>query len=61
MPKNDFEPRLANQSIGYFSERVTDLTSKDVTPYKDLIGKWNLRKKNPEKNFLNRLNQLPFG
>ena len=38
MPENDFEPRLANQSIGYFSERVTDLTSKDVTPYKDLIG-----------------------
>ena len=23
MPKNNFEPRVANQSIGYFSERIT--------------------------------------
>lgn len=49
MPQNNFEPREANQSIGYFSERITDLSSKDITPYKDLIGKWNLRKKNPNE------------
>ena len=42
MPENDFEPRIANQSIGYFSEKITDLSSTDVTPYKDLIGKWTL-------------------
>ena len=60
MPKNDFEPRLANQSIGYFSERVTDLTSKDVTPYKDLIGKWNLRKKNPEEALSEPVKPITF-
>ena len=60
MPKNDFEPRLANQSIGYFSERVTDLTSKDVTPYKDLIGKWNLRKKNPEEELSEPVKPITF-
>ena len=60
MPKNDFEPRLANQSIGYFSERVTDLTSKDVTPYKDLIGKWNLKKKNPEEELSEPVKPITF-
>ena len=60
MPNNDFEPRLANQSIGYFSERITDLTSKDVTPYKDLIGKWNLRKKNPEKDLSEPIKPITF-
>ncbi len=60
MPKNDFEPRLANQSIGYFSERVTDLTSKDVTPYKDLIGKWNLRKKNPDEELSEPVKPITF-
>ena len=49
MPDNNFEPRIADQSIGYFSDRVTDLSSKDVTPYMDLIGKWDLQKKEPEK------------
>ena len=60
MPKNDFEPRLANKSIGYFSERITDLTSKDVTTYKDLIGKWNLRKKNPEEDLSEPIKPITF-
>ena len=33
MPENDFEPRLADQRVGYFTERITDLTSVDLTPY----------------------------
>ena len=49
IPKNDFQPRLVNQSVGYFSDRITDLTSKDATPYGDLISKWNLKKKYPSK------------
>mgnify|MGYP001316998585 CR=1 FL=1 len=49
MPSNKFEPRLADQRIGYFTTRVTDLTSTDITPYADLIHKWNLVKKFPEE------------
>ena len=49
IPKNDFQPRLVNQSVGYFSDRITDLTSKDATPYGDLISKWHLKKKYPSK------------
>ena len=48
MPKNNFEPRMADQSIGYFSEKITDLSTDDATPYLDLIHKWDLQKKNPE-------------
>jgi len=46
MPKNNFIPRLDDQRIGYFTERITDLSSKDATPYADLINKWDLQKKN---------------
>jgi hypothetical protein len=48
MPKNNFEPRMADQSIGYFSEKITDLSTDDATPYLDLIHKWDLQKKDPE-------------
>ena len=60
MPNNDFEPRIANQSIGYFSDRVTNLTSTEVTPYQDLIGKWNLKKKNPEKDLSEPIKPITF-
>ena len=60
MPQNDFEPRIANQSIGYFSDRVTDLTSTEVTPYQDLIGKWNLQKKYPEKELSEPIEPITF-
>ena len=60
MPQNNFEPRIEDQSIGYFSDRVTDLSSKDVTPYKDLIGKWDLQKKNPEKDLSEPIKPIVF-
>ena len=60
MPDNDFEPRIADQSIGYFSDRVTDLSSKDVTPYMDLIGKWDLQKKDPEMTLSEPVKPIVF-
>ncbi len=53
-------PRIANQSIGYFSDRVTNLTSTEVTPYLDLIGKWNLQKKYPEKDISEPIKPITF-
>ena len=44
-PENNFEPRIENQKIGFFSERKTNLSSTDITPYEDLINKWHLEKK----------------
>jgi len=51
MPENDFEPRLADQRVGYFTDRITNLTSKDLTPYGDLINKWDLQKKIQKRNY----------
>ena len=60
MPENNFEPRIEDQSIGYFSDRVTNLSSKDVTPYVDLIGKWDLQKKDPDKKLSEPIKPIVF-
>ena len=48
-PENNFETRVENQRIGFFSERKTNLSSTDITPYEDLINKWHLEKKDKNK------------
>ncbi|SFD40520.1 zinc-dependent metalloprotease [Algibacter pectinivorans] len=48
MPENNFEPRFDDPRVGYFTTEITDQTSTSVTPYRDLINRWNLVKKNPE-------------
>lgn len=47
-PDNDFTPRRDDPRVGYFMTEVTDLTSASVTPYKDVIRRWHLVKKNPD-------------
>ncbi len=48
MPDDKFEPRVADQRIGYFSEKVTDLSTYDSNNARDLMNRWRLIKKNPE-------------
>lgn len=47
MPVNDFKPRFDDPRIGYFSTQVTDMTSIEPTPYRDVIHRWNLVKQKP--------------
>lgn len=47
MPDDDFTPRRDDARVGYFTEQVTDLTSDSWAPYRDVINKWNLVKKDP--------------
>jgi hypothetical protein len=47
LPDNDFQPRFDDPRVGYFGEKVTDLTSNSATPYRDLITRWNLVKQDP--------------
>jgi len=47
MPENDFQPRFDDPRVGYFLSRQTDLTSTQVVPYRDMITRWNLVKKDP--------------
>ena len=47
VPDDGFEPRLDDPRIGYFMSRVTDLTSHAPAPYRDVIHRWHLVKKDP--------------
>ncbi|HET6565524.1 MAG TPA: DUF5117 domain-containing protein, partial [Xanthomonadales bacterium] len=47
VPDNDYQPRRDDPRIGYFSNEITDLTSTEAAPYRDLITRWNLVKKEP--------------
>ena len=48
VPNNDYQPRIDDPRVGFFLEYVTDLTSDSHTPYRDLIIRWDLRKKDPD-------------
>jgi len=48
MPDNDFEPRFADPRVGYFTTEKDDQVSTSATPYRDLVHRWNLEKKDPE-------------
>ncbi|MDZ7682125.1 MAG: zinc-dependent metalloprotease [Fodinibius sp.] len=48
MPKNGYQPRMADPRVGYFTTQIDNLTSTSHTPYRDLIQRWNLEKKNPD-------------
>lgn len=45
MPDNDFEPRLDDPRVGYFTHQINDQTTTGSTPYRDLINRWHLKKK----------------
>ncbi len=47
MPDDDYRPRLADPRLGSFDQRITDLTSTESAPYRDVINRWHLVKKNP--------------
>ena len=50
IPQNEYKPRYDDPRVGYFVTEITDMTTADdVTPYKDLIHRWNLEKKYPEQ------------
>ena len=47
MPVNDFRPRLDDPRVGYFTQEVENLTSIRVADYRDMINRWDLKKKDP--------------
>ena len=51
MPNNNYKPRFEDVRVGYFATQITDMTSPDdPTPYRDMIHRWHLEKKNPEQS-----------
>ncbi len=47
MPNNDFRSRRDDPRVGYFMQQRNNQTSISPTPYKDMINRWNLKKKDP--------------
>jgi hypothetical protein len=47
VPENNYQPRFADARLGSFNVQVTDLTSTDSAPYRDLLERWHLIKKDP--------------
>ena len=47
MPANGFQPRFDDPRVGYFSEQVNDMTTTAAVNYRDLIHRWDLKKKDP--------------
>ncbi|WP_020399400.1 zinc-dependent metalloprotease [Kordiimonas gwangyangensis] len=47
MPENDFKPRFDDARVGYFLDYVNDMTSRDAAPWRDMINRWHLVKKDP--------------
>lgn len=60
MPKNDFKARLDDPRVGYFFNRVTDMTSYSATPYRDVIDRWNLVKKDPSAKISEPVKPIVF-
>jgi hypothetical protein len=48
MPEGEFTPRQDDPRVGYFFDRVTDLTDFSHTPFRDQIRRWKLVKKDPD-------------
>ena len=47
MPENNYEVRYDDPRVGYFATQVDDQTDTGSTPFRDLIHRWNLVKKDP--------------
>lgn len=47
LPKEEFTPRYDDARVGYFTHQYDQMTSSQWTPYKDVIKRWNLVKKDP--------------
>jgi hypothetical protein len=47
MPKDDYAPRFDDPRVGFFTQEQTDMVSTSAAPYRDLINRWKLVKKDP--------------
>ena len=47
MPKNDYQPRFDDPRVGFFAQEQTNMVSTSAAPYRDLINRWSVVKKDP--------------
>jgi hypothetical protein len=47
VPQNDYRPRFDDARVGYFTQQVNNMTSAAAAPFRDVINRWHLVKKDP--------------
>lgn len=60
MPENDYEPRFDDPRVGYFMTQVNDQSSMSATPYRDLVHRWDLKKKDPDAAISEPVEQITW-
>lgn len=60
MPDHGFKPRADDYRVGFFTNQTTDLTSASFTPYRDVINRWRLEKKNPGRAISDPVKPITF-
>ena len=60
MPNNGFVPRRDDPRVGFFMQERNDQTSISPTPYKDMINRWSLKKKDPNADMSEPVEPLVY-
>ncbi len=47
VPQSSYQPRRDDPRIGYFTQQITDMTTSEPVPWRDVINRWYLVKKDP--------------
>ena len=58
IPDNNFKPRFDDPRVGYFHTQTNDMTTIDQINYRDMIHRWDLKKKNPELELSEPVNPI---
>ena len=48
LPENNFQPRFDDPRVGYFTSLVTEMADPSAAPWRDVIKRWDLQKKDPD-------------
>lgn len=60
MPDNDYEPRYEDPRVGHFTTQVDDQLSHSETPWRDMIHRWHLVKKDPDAELSEPVEPITF-
>lgn len=60
IPESNYSPRRDDSRLGFFMTQVNDMTSFSPTPYRDIIHRWNLEKKDPEASLSDPIKPITY-
>ncbi|MFM7722403.1 MAG: zinc-dependent metalloprotease [Bacteroidota bacterium] len=60
VPKNNFKPRYDDPRVGYFTTQVNDMTVASSTPWRDVIHRWDLQKKDANAKLSEPVKPITF-